>query len=392
MRRFNGEILIVGLLLMGGLMMLGGCSHESDDIPTGLTTKSILMEEAWDEYLLGNYNAATSKFQQVLNRDATITEAYVGLGWSYTLAEIFDKGLNNFVFAQARSDFGPFAADVYAGMASNYAASNADSLSVIYARKALETEPDWTFFKDANLSARDLHVLIAQAYFHNRQFMYAKDEVDILDPNWSNAFATTRVSGSGPDTLLEWAVSGDSLSVSFLLPEAGISTIAATGSIPNATASMALPDPLNFGQGTISLVTAGTSAQTEYWTMTCIATAKKGGTFSVVGSKSGRHADYDIQTGAYASEDGAVAFTITSHVRKFFVVGDKFYFATSAAGVTFHVDQVKEGNAVYVSIDPDETNARFYKDIAYQIVLDYRYFNDYGDFVVRLMEKINSLL
>ncbi len=56
-----------------------------------------------------------------------------------------------------------------------------------------------------------------------------------------------------------------------------------------------------------------------------------------------------------------------------------------------HKRQVKEGNLLYISLDPAVTDARFFKDTEYQLSLDYRYFNDYGDFVIRLMEKINNL-
>jgi hypothetical protein len=395
MIRHKSKILALGLVLfVGGLMGLGGCSHESDNIPTKVTTNEVLMKEAWDDYGSGSYNSAIKKFQEILNRDATITEAYVGLGWGYTLAGTFDKGRNNFVFAQARADFNPFKADVYAGMASNYAASNEDSLAVLYAKKVLEVDPEWVFFKNDelvrndNLNAHDLHVLIAQSYFHKKRYMYAKDEVDIMEPGWSSRFATTSLSGLV--TPLGWTVSTDSLSVSFTLPETGVSSIVATGTIPNPMVSQALLG-VNKGRGTISNVTVGNNVLTEYWTVTCIDSVKKGGIFSVIGSKSGRHPDYDILKGAYTSENGEVSFTITSDRRYYFTEMDKFSFATMEAGVSFDIDQVNEGNIIYISLDPATTDAKFFKDVTYKIFLDYRYFDDFGDFVVRLMEKINSL-
>jgi hypothetical protein len=191
-------------------------------------------------------------------------------------------------------------------------------------------------------------------------------------------------------TPLEWTVSPDSTKVSFQVPEVGIYSFAGEGSIPSAMAS-APGQGINVGLGTISDVTVSDDVMTEYWTVTCVEFVRKAGIFSVVGSKSGQHADYDISTGSYTSDNGEVTFRITSDRRKYFEVGDSFNFVTSAAGVSFTVNQVKEGNRVFIALDPDATDAKFFKDVDYSILLEYDYYEDYGNFILQLMEKINSL-
>jgi hypothetical protein len=148
---------------------------------------------------------------------------------------------------------------------------------------------------------------------------------------------------------------------------------------------------INKGQGEISEVTVSEDVLTEYWTATCIDSVKKGGIFSVIGSKSGRHEDYDIKTGTYTSDNGEASFRITSDRRKYFSEGDSFTFATAATGVPFGVDQVKDGNVVFISLDTAATDAKFFKNVEYTILLEYSYFNDFGKFLFRLMEKINDL-
>ena len=375
------DLVNLSLVLCTGVMLLwGGCSHESDDIPGGPPTTAIgLIKEAWDDYVNGDFGLATNKFSQVLNRDATITEAYVGLGWSYTASGTFDKALDNFFFAQARPDWADFEADVYAGMASNYAASREDSVAVIYARKTLDVDSDWVFPADPSLNADDLRVLIAQSYFKARMYLDARDEVDVMDPGWSADFDTLRASR----TISDIEVVTDSTWAFFRLPQAGISEVVSVVS-ETAVASALVAGKDNVGSGAVSDVTAGETARTEYWVVTCKTEVGNGGIFDVVGSGSGPQADYDITTGRYTSDNGEVSFMIRDG-REDFDVGDSFTFATSAANTPLTIDQIKEGNRVFIS------GTTFFPDVSYGIRVEYTYFTDFGGFLVQLMEKINSL-
>ena len=366
------------MVCMGTVIFLGGCSHESDDIPTKITTGNVLMKGAWDDYLGGNFNSAITKFRQVLARDATITEAYVGLGWSYTAAGTFDKALNNLTFAESRPDFLEYESDVYGGYASTYSASAEDSLAIIYAQKTLDTDQNWVFRADSTITFYDLHVMIAQASFKSKKYTAAVEKVDYLDPGWSEQFPTTGVT----QTVTSLDVSSDSTWAILRVPHAGVSEIQSLVS-EAAVASVPASKSGNIGTGSISEITVSDEhTLTEYWTVTCIDSVRDGGIFSVVGSVSGSLADYDITTGRYNSDP--VTFTIRDG-RPNFSVGDAFSFATTEANTPLTLEQVKEGNRIFVS------GATFFSDIDYEIAVEYSYFDDFGNFLVNLMEKINSL-
>jgi hypothetical protein len=398
----------LGLVLVwcaGIAMLLSGCSHESDDIPTARTTSEILMAKGWNDFLGGDYSSAITSFRQILNRDATITEAYVGLGWSYTYAGTFDKGLSNFIFAQARPDFKAvppdhdgYEAEVYAGMASNYAATNEDSLAIFYAQKSLAVDPAWVFRMDDALTNHDLKVLIAQSYFNDRKYYDAKEQVDDMAPGWSSEFETETVT----DMIipLEWSVSNDSTRVSFQVPEPGISSFAEGGETTVAVGSVPAPG-INACNCRLEVEAVTDLAKTEYWVLTCIEEEKRGGVFEVIGSVSGPLEPFDIFGIASPGSTLYVSdyFTLNMHFkdiektrdRDYPEIGDTYTFATAEGGIPFTVNQVKDGNRIFISLDPAATDAKFFRDVEYTIFLEYSYFNDFGNFLVRLMEKINSL-
>ncbi|MDH4319882.1 MAG: hypothetical protein OEV73_00135 [Desulfobulbaceae bacterium] len=93
------------------------------------------------------------------------------------------------------------------------------------------------------------------------------------------------------------------------------------------SAADAVADGGNTGNGTVTGEAVGANAVAESWTLLCIAAAANGGTFSVIGSKSGRMADAEVGV-AYAN--GFVAFTINDGATDF-VVGDKFTLAVTQA-------------------------------------------------------------
>lgn len=92
----------------------------------------------------------------------------------------------------------------------------------------------------------------------------------------------------------------------------------------DATAAAAVAGT-NTGNGTVTAQAPGTSAISEIWTMTCTGTATNGGTFSVVGSKTGRMADAVVGT---PYTNGFVGFTINDGTTDF-SAGDSFTIAVT---------------------------------------------------------------
>ena len=93
----------------------------------------------------------------------------------------------------------------------------------------------------------------------------------------------------------------------------------------------------NTGDGTCASVVGGAKTITETFTLTCTAAATNAGTFSVVGSLTGRLADATVAV-AFSSE--YLGFTIADGDTDF-VVGDTFTVAVAA------------GSGKVVALDPD---------------------------------------
>lgn len=83
----------------------------------------------------------------------------------------------------------------------------------------------------------------------------------------------------------------------------------------------------NTGDGTVTGVSVGSNAIAETWTLKCITAAANAGTFSVIGSKTGRMEDAEV--GA-AYDNGFLALTINDGATDF-IVGDTFTIAVTQA-------------------------------------------------------------
>lgn len=98
----------------------------------------------------------------------------------------------------------------------------------------------------------------------------------------------------------------------------------------------------NTGNGTCGSVAGKANTIPETFTLKCTATATNGGTFSVVGSKTGRLKDASVGV-AYDSE--YIGFTIADGTTDF-AVGDSFTIAVTA------------GSGKAVALDPDGVDGR----------------------------------
>jgi hypothetical protein len=99
----------------------------------------------------------------------------------------------------------------------------------------------------------------------------------------------------------------------------------------------------NTGTGTCGSVVGKANTIPETFTLTCTATAVNGGTFSVVGSKTGRLKDASVGV-AYDSD--YIGFTIADGTAADFVVGDKFTIV------------IAPGSRHAVALDPDGVDGR----------------------------------
>lgn len=150
-RVFRWSAFLVVILAMG--LGFAGCSHESDDIPTGpAETVDYIIHQGWDHYNNGQYDDAIQSFQTAANASASDLEAYLGLGYSFAQRTEMTRAQQNLgnVIALAtvllddpESDLtqeyaDSLMAEAYAGKAAAYLAAGDDQNAIASAALCLE--------------------------------------------------------------------------------------------------------------------------------------------------------------------------------------------------------------------------------------------------------------
>jgi tetratricopeptide (TPR) repeat protein len=138
-----------------------------------------LNEEAWGEYILGEYAGARALFEQAVSKDANLTEARLGLAWS-------DAHMGNYTASVSGFDAviasGEHKTDAFAGRAAAALEMPDYPLSIASADSALTRDPDYFFERQAAYNSGDLRLILAQSYFALAEYGASQDQVDLIDP------------------------------------------------------------------------------------------------------------------------------------------------------------------------------------------------------------------
>lgn len=162
--------IVLGLLIIW--IGISGCGEEPVDI-------EVLMADGWTLYEAKDYAGAMGKFNAVVVETPNRAEAYVGLGWSYGKQSKLVDCISN--FQQALSiEFQNV--DALAGLALACLADDQYDTVINNANQALALNPAYSF-AHGNVTARNLHIALAESYYFKGDFTNAKSEVDILNPN-----------------------------------------------------------------------------------------------------------------------------------------------------------------------------------------------------------------
>jgi len=176
------NILFLIFLCLG----LAGCQKSS----TGTDeTASQLTTEGWAAYAARNYALAVTKFADATNQDATFSDAYNGLGWSYAKQDKPQSAISSFTTGLTRSPNNP---EMNAGLAFAYNAEKDYAQSITAGLAVLGANASWQFSRDTSISYTDIHLLLAEDYFSQPSPDYTQSlsEVRIVDPSF-NADVTT---------------------------------------------------------------------------------------------------------------------------------------------------------------------------------------------------------
>ena len=175
MRCFHVSVLLACACLAVGC----GPDFNNPLDPENSPDTATLIREGWRLYEAKNFTGAETKFRQAVTRDALSAEAHTGLGWS--LFQEQDAQGAVAAFQQALL-VDPNAVDAHVGIAGAFLATQRHASVVQHAQTALRLQPAYTFAHDPLITHKNLHLLLAQAYFQLGDFTSAVEEVNIIDP------------------------------------------------------------------------------------------------------------------------------------------------------------------------------------------------------------------
>jgi len=185
--RFRAELVLIAVAL-GGLALASGCGSEK----TLGANPEALVQEGWQLFMGGKYSQAVSKFNEAVNQDSNLADAYNGLGWSYARMGELGSALDNFTFVS--SVLVSATRDTHAGAAiTNLALKNYDDAAFRSSIAIEDYSGDYTFQYDPDVTTVTLRLVRAISYFHLGQYVSAYDDVKELggpqdlspsDPDW----------------------------------------------------------------------------------------------------------------------------------------------------------------------------------------------------------------
>ncbi|MBN1349777.1 hypothetical protein JXJ21_10240 [candidate division KSB1 bacterium] len=204
-------------VILSLILVLGGCSHEGENVPTAFPTVLSELDAGWASFKKAQYENAITHFTNARDRDAAKIEAYNGLGWSNTRLGNYMVSEQNFMLMLTLSDDVNVKADGMAGLAyNNFAtpidltevdAAIRDSIAIDYAQQALELRSDYQFEHDSNINSRMLNVLIAECRFNRKEYLSALTVIDEnLENNFIQSLASSGVLGEVIDDTIQVAV------------------------------------------------------------------------------------------------------------------------------------------------------------------------------------------
>lgn len=159
-------------------ILFSGCSDNGNG--SGLSDEEIL-DLAWENFGLGNYQEAIDGFFELIDKEVYIAEAYSGLGWSYSRFGQLLNSAANFGNGFLNEPTADILDDLYAGL--SFVKEALEEYSDALTNSA-EVNNGWQFDHDTELSFDDLVLLRAICYYALADFANSLLEVQILVPDF----------------------------------------------------------------------------------------------------------------------------------------------------------------------------------------------------------------
>jgi len=158
-----------------------------------------LISSAWLNYQQGNYGQAITLFKTILQNYSRNTVAMTGLGWCYLASPIDSLKQAVSYFDQAIALDANYQ-DALAGRGLALLAQKSYSRAITSLEKVLQLNSAYIFSHNPSITAADLRLALAMAYFYKQDYSTTQSYLDILAPG----------NGLHPQDTTTWLVDGTS--------------------------------------------------------------------------------------------------------------------------------------------------------------------------------------
>ena len=153
----------------------------------------LLLARAWKKFEQGQYSEAILDFELTLSENSNYSEAYVGLGWSYSFFDSLDKAEEQFDKALSLNNK---LLDAYVGRGMILLSKGKYNASVSDLSYVLASNPTYAFSHYTEIDYKDIHIALAEAYFYQSKYDKAQEHVNFLWPG----------NGLDPDQSTTWVI------------------------------------------------------------------------------------------------------------------------------------------------------------------------------------------
>ncbi|MFC1717006.1 hypothetical protein ACFL6S_25280 [Candidatus Poribacteria bacterium] len=177
------EIAYLCVLLLLAVVFLDGCVNGPDDVVVlpPFDDYHTAIAEGWLEFGAGRYNNAITAFDEATEIDPTLSQAYLGLGWSYAMIDQMEISLSNVELAIVKDSESP---DGYAAKAFVHLVQDEYEAAIEAAGEAIVFGGEsYVFSQIPDVQTRNLRLLMAESYYATGQYADAQNQVDILNPD-----------------------------------------------------------------------------------------------------------------------------------------------------------------------------------------------------------------
>lgn len=163
------------LSLMFLIVVIIACDEE--------TTYDQFVSDGWTSLQNGNYAAAASNFQDAIDLDNSLAQAYLGLGLTQMIDTDINTGITTLTTALEK-DGDEWIPGVYAARAFGYNALGQWTNSNNDIAQVIALDPDWSLTKGVTLTITNVRAAQAQNFFSLQNYTAALTAVQTIN----NAF------------------------------------------------------------------------------------------------------------------------------------------------------------------------------------------------------------